>query len=165
MNRRKSILLAVTVVAMVLGSASGHAHDYKLGELAIEHPWSRATPPAAKTAVGYMTIVNKGAVADRLVEISSSAAGRIEVHRTSMDDNIMRMRPVPEGVEIGPGQSVKLESGGYHLMMMGLTEALKQGQRVPVTLRFERAGQITVELAVEALGAGATGAGHGDHGQ
>jgi hypothetical protein len=163
MNFRKGLLLAAMIIAVVASSA--YAHEYKLGDLVIDHPWSRATPPAAKTGAGYMTILNKGTTADRLIAISSAAAGRVEVHRMTMDGTIMRMRPVPEGVEIGPGESVKLEPGGYHLMMMDLREPLKQGQKVPVTLRFERAGQVTVDLAVEAMGAGATGAGHDGHGQ
>lgn len=163
MNHRKGLLLAATIAAVVASSA--YAHEYKLGDLVIDHPWSRATPPAAKTGAGYMTILNKGTTADRLIAISSAAAGRVEVHRMTMDGTIMRMRPVPEGVEIGPGQSVKLEPGGFHLMMMELREPLKQGQKVPVTLRFERAGPVTVELAVEAMGASPTRAGHDGHGR
>jgi len=163
MNHRKGLLLAATIAAVVASSA--YAHEYKLGDLVIDHPWSRATPPAAKTAAGYMTILNKGTTADRLIAISSAVAGRVEIHRMMMDGSIMRMRPVPEGVEIRPGESVKLGPGGYHLMMMELREPMKQGQKVPVTLRFERAGQVTVELAVEAMGASPTGAGHDGHGQ
>lgn len=163
MNFHKGFLFAAMIAAVTVGSA--YAHEYKIGDLVIDHPWSRATPSAAKTGAGYMTILNKGTTTDRLVEITSAAAGRIEVHQMTMDGTIMRMRPVPEGVAIGPGQSVKLEPGGFHLMMMDLREPLKQGQKVPVTLRFERAGRVTVELAVEAMGAGATGAGHDGHGQ
>lgn len=156
---RKDLLFAAIISAGTVGSA--YAHGYKIGEIIIDQAWSRATPPAATTAAGYMTILNKGTTPDRLVEITSVIAGRVEVHQTTMDGTIMRMQPLPEGVAIGAGQSIKLEPGSYHLMMMGLREPLKEGQRVPMTLRFERAGQVTVELAVEGLGA----TGHAGHGQ
>lgn len=162
MNLRTTLLSAAMVSAATIGPS--YAQDFELGEVLISHPWSRATPATAQTGAGYMTISNNGAESDTLVEFSSPIASRIEVHEMTMDGTIMRMRPVPQ-VEISPGESVELKPGGLHLMMMGLQEPLVQGQSVPVTLRFEHAGQITVELGVEGMGASAAGADHTGHGQ
>jgi len=119
----------------------------------IEKPFSRATPAGAKVGVGYMTITNKSATADRLVSASSPAAAKVEVHEMSMQDNVMRMRELSRGLPIDGGKSVSLAPGGYHLMLMGLKAPLKQGDKVPVTLNFEKAGKVDVTLDVEGIGA------------
>jgi copper(I)-binding protein len=129
------------------------AHDYKLGALEIGQPWARATPPSAPAGGGFLTIKNTGSAADRLVAASSPAADMVQVHEMKMDGNVMRMREVEKGLEIPAGGSVTLAPGGYHLMMMGLKGPLKQGTSVPVTLVFEKAGKIDVQLSVEGLGA------------
>lgn len=136
------------------------AHDYEAGTIVIDRPWSRATPPTARTAAGYMTLGNTGDAADRLLGGSSSAAARVEVHEMSMTDGIMRMRQLPEGLEIPPGGSAALEPGGHHLMLIDLKKPLAAGERVPVTLSFEKAGTVEVELVVQPLGAGAPEGGH-----
>ena len=117
------------------------------------HPWARATPPTAPAGGGYLTVTNKGTTEDRLISVKSPAAGAVQVHEMKMEGNIMRMREVEGGLAIPPGATVALAPGGLHLMMMGLREPLKQGERVPVTLVFEKAGSINVELAVIAIGA------------
>ena len=129
------------------------AHDYKLGTLEIGQLWARATPPSAPAGGGFLTIKNTGSAADRLVAASSPAADMVQVHEMKMDGNVMRMREVDKGLEIPAGGSVTLAPGGYHLMMMGLKGPLKQGTSVPVTLVFEKAGKIDVQLSVEGLGA------------
>jgi copper(I)-binding protein len=144
--------LAAAAIALLWTSAAG-AHDYKLGSLEIGHPWARATPPSAPAGGGYLTITNKGTESDRLVSAKSPAAGAVQVHEMKMEGNVMRMREVDGGLAIPPGATVALAPGGLHLMMMGLKEPLKQGEKVPATLVFEKAGSIDVELVIMPMGA------------
>jgi copper(I)-binding protein len=129
------------------------AADYKLGALEISHTWARATAPTAPSGGGFATITNSGTMPDRLVSASSPAAAQVQVHEMKMEGNIMRMREVEGGLSIAPGATVTLAPGSYHLMLMGLKGPLKQGTSVPVTLVFEKAGKIEIELAVAAMGA------------
>ena len=96
---------------------------------------------------------NTGTTPDRLMSASSPAAGAVQVHQMKMEGNIMRMRELDGPLEIKPGETVTLAPGGLHLMMLGLKEPLKQGENVPLTLVFEKAGKVDVELAVVAMGA------------
>ena len=145
----KSLLLAA-ILAFATDAAI--AHEYKAGSLEIKHPWARATPKGAAVAGGYMTIINKGTAPDRLLGFSSPAAGKFEIHEMSIDNGVMKMRPVTNGVELKPGQTVELKPGSYHLMFMGLKQPFEQGKRVKGTLEFERAGKVEVEYVVEAIG-------------
>jgi hypothetical protein len=147
----------------VAGAASAAAQEIKAGDLSIDKPWSRATPAGAKVAAGYMTITNKGSAADRLVGGSTSAAGKVEVHEMAMKDGVMTMRPIAGGLPIDPGKTVTLAPGGYHLMLTDLKAPLKRGQKVPVTLEFEKAGKVDVTLDVQAVGAQSPAAGGPGH--
>jgi copper(I)-binding protein len=142
---------------------SGHAQEVKAGDLVITQAWSRATPSGAKIAGGYLTIENKGTAPDRLVGGSGDIAGRVEVHEMAMNNGVMTMRPLDKGLTIDPGKTVKLAPGGYHLMIMDLKSPFKQGDKVPVTLEFEKAGKVTLSLDVQGVGAqapaGADGSG------
>jgi copper(I)-binding protein len=154
MNRRHFLILSSAFVAGVVAhGVPAAAHDYTLGSLKIGHPWARATPPTAPSGGGFLTITNGGTTADRLVAVSSPAASQVQIHEMKMDGTIMRMREVDGGLEIPPGATVALAPGGFHLMMMGLKGPLKEATRVPVTLTFEKAGKIDVELVVMAMGA------------
>jgi copper(I)-binding protein len=124
----------------------------------IEDPWTRATPPGAKVAAGYMKITS--GAADRLIGAASPAAARVELHVTTKQGDVMRMREV-KAYDIPAGGSFALEPGGAHLMLVDLKAPLKEGARVPMTLRFERAGEVKTELAVRALGS--TAHGHKGH--
>lgn len=137
--------------ALVLASSAALAlaHEYRLGELEIGHPWARATLPAAKVGGGYLTITNEGTSPDRLVGGSSPIAGRVEIHSMEIKEGVMTMRPMTDGLEIPPNGTIELAPGGYHLMLMDLQEPLKEGERVSLTLEFEHAGTVDVELAVE----------------
>jgi len=146
----KSILVAA-ILALVANAA--FAHEYKAGSLEIKHPWARATPKGAAVAGGYMTIVNNGTTVDRLLGGSSPAAGKFEIHEMAMENGVMKMRPLPKGLEIKPGQTVELKPGSYHLMFMGLKQPFEKDKRVEGTLVFEKAGMVQVEYAVEAIGA------------
>lgn len=155
-------LLAVAIYLVGL-APQAKAHDYKVGELMIDHPWARATPPGAKVAGGYMTIHNNGDVEERLIGGSVGFATRVEIHEMAMEGEVMKMRPLPDGLAIPAGGSVTLKPGGYHVMFMGVTDALIEGDSAPATLIFERAGEVPVEFLVEAMGAkGAHSHGHGD---
>jgi periplasmic copper chaperone A len=134
-------------------AAPVRAEEVKAGDLVISQAWSRATPGGAKTGGGFLTIENKGSAPDRLVAVSGDFAGKIEVHEMSVKNGVMTMRPVENGLTIEPGKSVKLAPGGYHLMMLDLKAPLKQGDKLPVTLEFEKAGKVAVTLDVQGVGA------------
>lgn len=148
--------------ALLVLSAAARAEDVKAGDLVISQAWSRATPGGAKIGTGYFTIENKGSTADRLIAVSSEAAGKSEVHEMAMNNGVMKMRPVEKGLTIDPGKTVTLAPGGYHLMLMDLKAPLKQGDKVPLTLEFEKAGKVAVTLDVQ--GVGAKGPGGGESG-
>lgn len=147
-NRRSTFAFALAALL----PATLLAHDYKLGSLEISHPWTRATPPTAKSGGGFLTITNKGTTPDRLIAARSPVSRKVEVHEMKMDGSVMRMREVEKGLEIPPGATVTLKPGGYHIMFMELKAPLAKDGKVPVTLVFEKAGTIDIELAVEAMG-------------
>ena len=139
---------------LTLVAAAPDAHAHHASPIAIERPWSRATPPGAQTGVGYLTIVNHGSEPDVLVAASSPAAERVEFHVTTTTDGIMKMRPATSGVTVPAGGTVELKAdGGYHLMLGGLKAPLRSGTMLPVTLRFAKAGSIDVVFAIEPIGA------------
>jgi len=146
-------VLTATLTALVIAS-SALAHDYKLGPLVIDHPWSRATPKGAAVAGGYMKITNTGTTADRLVGGSAEVAKRFELHEMSMEGGVMKMRELSNGLEIPPGATVELRPGSYHVMMQNLSRQLTKGERVKASLTFEKAGKIDIEFAVDAVGGG-----------
>jgi periplasmic copper chaperone A len=143
----------LTAAALLLAAGNAFAHSYKLGSLEIGHPWARATPPTAPTAGGFLSVTNTGTVSDRLISVSSPAAETVQIHEMKMEGNVMRMREYEGGLEIAPGATVTLAPGNLHLMMMGLKAPFKQGEKVPMTLVFEKAGKIDVELMVVPIGA------------
>jgi copper(I)-binding protein len=144
------------------GSDDHQFEDYSVGRIIIETPWSRATPPTANVAAGYLTIRNDGDATERFVSASSPSAQRVEIHTMDMVHDVMQMRHLSEGLEIPAGEEVALAPGGYHLMLIGLDAPLAEGDRVPVTLEFE-VGTVDIELAVRAMGAPSTDDGHGGH--
>jgi len=155
---RRGVLLAM-MAAFACGLACpavSQTASYKLGDLLIQAPWARATPAGAKVGGAYLKISNNGAQPDRLVGGSLTGAREVEVHEMSTSNNVMKMRHLKDGLEIKPGQTVELKPGGYHLMLTGLSDGLKQGQKVKGSLTFEKAGTVEVEYAVAPVGA-ATG--------
>jgi copper(I)-binding protein len=149
--------LASVLFVALLCAAPARAQEVKAGDLVITQAWTRATPNGAKIGGGFLTIENKGSTPDRLIGGSTDAASKIEVHEMAMKDGVMTMRPLDNGLTIDPGKTVKLAPGGYHLMMFDLKNPLKQGETVPVTLKFEKAGEVKVSLAVQGVGAQAPG--------
>ncbi len=146
---RIAILLSVAILGF--STAAVAAHDYKVGELVIDHPVARATPPNAPVSGGYMTIHNNGTEADRLLSGEAAFAERVEIHEMSMEREVMKMRQLTDGLEIPAGGDVVLKSGGYHIMFIGLEQQIKEGDKYPVTLVFEKAGSVEVEFNVETI--------------
>ncbi|MBX2805498.1 MAG: copper chaperone PCu(A)C [Hyphomicrobiales bacterium] len=148
-------------LASLLLTTAVLAHDYKVGDLGIDHPWIRATPKGAKNAGGYMKITNNGSEADILVGGSVADAKIVEVHYMAVEDNVMRMRKLKEGLEIKAGETVELKPGSFHVMMMGLDSGYEDGKKVSGTLNFEKAGTVEVEFTVRKAGETSNDA-HGD---
>lgn len=166
MQIRTLIVAAIAgavLLASLMAAPSARAEDVKAGDLVISQPWARATPGGAKIGGGYMTIENKGASPDRLIGGSADIADKAQLHEMTTVNGVMKMRPLEEGVTIEPGKTIKLAPGGIHLMLFDLKGPLKQGDKVPVTLQFEKAGKANVTLDVQGVGAqGPVGAGHMD---
>lgn len=143
----------LTLIAALTTGATAHAHDYTVGALRIAHPQARPTIPGQPTGAAYLTIENKGRTADRLAAVSSPVAKAVEIHTMTMEGNVMRMREVA-GIELQPATTVSMEPGaGYHLMLTGLRQPLKPGDKFPLTLTFEKAGKTEVTVWVENQGA------------
>jgi len=144
---------------LVLSAQSLLAHEFTLGKIEIDHPWSRATPGGATVAAGYLVLKN-GGPADRLVSAATPIAARTEIHEMAMDNGVMTMRPLPAGLVLPANGSVALKPGSYHLMFIGLKQPLKQGEVIDGTLTFEKAGTVAVKFNVDAIGT-TSGAGDG----
>ena len=157
--QRTAIFLSIAAAVL---ATPVRAEDVKAGDLVITQAWSRATPGGAKVGGGYLTIENKGTTPDKLIGATADVAAKVEVHEMVMNNGTMTMRPMENGLTIDPGKTVKLAPGGLHLMMMDLKNPLKQGDKLPVTLQFEKAGKVAVTLDVQGVGAKGPGdaAGH-----
>jgi periplasmic copper chaperone A len=147
--------IMMLAVALTVAAGSATAQDFKAGPIEIAQPWARATPRGASVAIGYLKVTNTGTAPDRLVGGSSDIADRVEIHEMTMTDGVMRMRPMANGLEIKPGQSVELKPGSSHIMFMGLRQPLQQGQKIKGKLTFEKAGTVDLEYAVGPIGGGA----------
>jgi copper(I)-binding protein len=145
--------IALATIFSVLLLAPSRAQETKVSDLVISQPWSRATPNGARVASGYLTIENTGTEPDRLVGGSADVAAKVELHTMVMSNGVMTMRPLESGLAIRPGEIVKLAPGGHHLMLLGLKSSLQQGDKVPITLEFEKAGKVTVALDLQGVGA------------
>ena len=155
MNRRH--LLAALLIA---AATHATAHDFKAGPISIGHPWARPTAAGQPVGGGFMKFSNGGAAADRLVAASAAVSARVELHTMRMEGDVMRMRQV-DAIDLPANATVELKPGGLHLMLMGLKEPLKAGDTFPLTLRFEKAGEVVVTVNVEAPTAAAPEHGHG----
>jgi copper(I)-binding protein len=153
-----SLFPALLLALLATGASTrASAEDYKIGNLQISQPWTRATPKGAAVAGGYLKITNTGTTPDRLLGGSTDVAKRVEVHEMSMEGGVMKMRELKNGLDIAPGATVELKPNSYHIMLQGLSRPLAKGERVKASLTFEKAGKGDVEFAVEAIGARAGG--------
>jgi copper(I)-binding protein len=150
-------MLALALVAGPGASAAGAGPGAPA--IKVEDAFARAMPPGARTAGAYLTIENRGSQPDRLLSARSPRAGAVELHRMSEQDGVMRMRPV-DAIPVPAGQTVKLTPGGLHLMLIDPKPPLKEGEHIPLTLRFERAGEVGADVTVRSITAGAATHGH-----
>ena len=161
-----ALLLASPAVAH-----DGHSHATNQGEAPVSHvitvgtleissAFTRATLPNAPVAGGFLTIKNTGAEDDRLVSASAAIAKDTQIHEMAMEGDVMKMRELQDGLVIPAGQTVTLAPGGYHLMFMGLNGAIAEGATVPVTLTFEKAGEVSLDLVAAGSAADAPEGGH-----
>ena len=139
-----------TLALLALSALSAQGHEYTAGALKIGHPWARPTVAGQPAGGAFLKLQNTGTTADRLLGGSTPAADHVEMHRMAMDGDVMKMREVP-AIEIPAGQTVALQPGELHLMLIGLKAPLQAGAKVPLTLKFEKAGEVKVEVKVEAL--------------
>ncbi len=152
---RCTTALSLAMFPAILGAAVGPAlgpaigHEIKAKSLQIDHPWIRVTPKGSAVTAGYLTITNKGKMTDYLTGASLEGAGGAEIHQTVVEEGIARMRPVPGGVEIGPGQTVSLEPNGLHIMFTDLKNSYEADTYFDGTLTFRSAGTVKVEFFVE----------------
>jgi hypothetical protein len=163
-SSRRIGTFAIVLALLAGAAASAQAHEFKVGPLVIGHPWSRQTPGGAKIGGGYLTVTNTGTETDRLLGGSVGFADHVEIHEMKMNDGVMTMRPLADGVDIKPGETVTFAPGGYHLMFMDLKQPLKKDDMLKGELQFQKAGKVAVEFKVEAVGAAGPGgaAGGGD---
>jgi copper(I)-binding protein len=156
-------VIALLASAAITPAAAQHSPDIHAaagqqtagqnqGPIRIEGAWARATPPGGKVGGAFITLLNTGDVPDRLVSASSAIAERVELHTHIMNGNVMRMREVEGGIPLPPGETVKLQPGGFHIMLLGLNQGLAAGSRFPLTVTFEKAGSLQVDVPVEAIG-------------
>lgn len=162
-SRAMAALALAAPLLVVAAQPAAIAHEVKAGNLEVQQPWSRATPPGAKVAGGYFVIINSGDTPDRLVSATADIAGRVEIHEMNVKDGIMTMREMPNGIEVPAKGEVAFKPGSYHVMFLDLKKAPKQGEAFAGTLTFEKAGTVSVSFAVEAIGATPTGKGSHNH--
>ncbi len=128
--------------------------------LAFESPWVRASAPGQKNGAGYVQIQNKGSQTDRLISAATAGVGRVELHTIINENGVAKMRQV-QGIEVPAGGAVTLTPGGFHIMFMGLNAPFAAGESVPVTLQFEKAGEVKVNFEIKPTTYNPMGAGHG----
>jgi copper(I)-binding protein len=158
--RAVAVAAAPFIVAQ-LAVLPASAADYTVGSIHITDPWARATPKGASAGASYMTITNNGTAPDRVSCVSSDAAEQCQIHTMTMEDNVMKMRPVEGGLEIKPGETVRLRPGSLHMMLVELKHPLEAGQTTKATLKFDHAGTVDVDYPIAAIGAPAPGSASG----
>lgn len=136
-------------IAMLAMSASVLAQEYKVGDIRIDHPYARPSVAAQSSGAVYLSIENLGKSPDQLVSATSPVANSVELHTMSMQGNVMKMREVAN-IEINPSEKIVMTRGhGYHIMLIGLKQPLKPGDKVPLTLHFKKAGKVETQATVQ----------------
>jgi len=167
---RAGFAIVTALGVMLLLGAGARAGEYDVGPIHIADPWARATPKGASSAAAYLAVTNNGPVPERLSCAGSDAAAQCQIHTMSMENGVMKMRPVEGGLEIRPGEMITLKPGGDHLMLTQINHPLEAGKTVEATLQFEKAGTLKVEFTIRAAAPGAPAGGgsmmmegHGGH--
>jgi copper(I)-binding protein len=151
--RKAAFRQTLAILLLVAPTAAAHAGEVaRLGPLEIDTPWARATIGTARPGAAYVTFRNTGDQLEKLVDISTPAAAHSEVHEMTHEGGVMKMRPVGP-LEIPPGEEVRLEPGGMHIMLMQLRQPLREGESIPITFIFRQAGEITVSAPIASLAA------------
>lgn len=145
---------AALTLGAVFSFSDAQAHEIKIGDLVIGHPWARQSPMGADVAAGFMTITNNGKETDRLVKATASVAPTVQLHEMKMEGDVMKMAEIPGGIVIPPGATVELKPMSLHIMFMNLKAPIKEGEVITGTLTFEKAGAVNVEYEVMAPNAG-----------
>jgi copper(I)-binding protein len=164
-RRGQRVVRALAAVAFALSAGLAAAHGFQAGDLHVRHPFATPTPPGAQIGAAYFAALeNKGSQPERLLRASTPLAARVELHSGEIGaDGVMRMRE-KESIDVPANATVQLRpGGGDHLMLMGLKKPLVAGDRFPMTLEFERAGKVEVEVVVQVPKDGAAGHGHAAH--
>jgi periplasmic copper chaperone A len=169
-----AIPAAIMLAALPISQAAGHCEDGQNGErgcvvldtvvlddLELADPWARVMQPGQQAGGGYIGITNRGEEPDRLVHANTPRAARTEIHTMEIVNDVMTMRPVEGGLEVPAGETLSLEPGGYHIMFIGVADGFQEGEIVPVTFEFERAGRVELEFKVRGMDHGRASA----HGQ
>jgi len=146
----KFVLRLLSALVLVVLAGTAFAHQAKLGEIEILHPWARAT--TGPNGAVFVILKNHGTENDRLIKAASPLAKSAELHTHIHEGDVMKMRPV-EAIDLPAGGEAKLIPGGLHVMLFGLTQPLKEGTRIPLTLTFEKSGTINFDVMVGAAGA------------
>jgi copper(I)-binding protein len=149
--KRVSCLAAVVFLVFGIGGAT-QAQTPPANPIVVDQPWAPATPPGAKAGAAYLTVVNNGTTADRLLGATTPLADKVEFHKESEENGVSRMREVAS-VEVKPGAKVTFKPGEMHMMIVGLKHPLKEGQNLPLTLQFEKAGNVVVTASIGKVGA------------
>ena len=159
-----TLALIISIISTIgFAHASGEHHSHASshhGDLMLHDIRIRAVMPGSKVSAGYLDIMNHGQTDDRLLAVSIIGADKAEIHSMIMDNGVMKMRPIKDGLEIPSGEQVSLAPGGYHLMFMKLDNFPKEGELATLTLNFEKAGSITLKAPVVML---THGHGHSSH--
>lgn len=161
---RTLLTTAALAMSLALPAFADEAGMAKAGDLMIHDGWVRASLGSNPNSAAYLTLEAHGDAADRLIKAASPLADKAGLHTHLMEDGIARMRPVA-AIEVAPGEPTVLQPGSFHIMLMGLSEKLEEGGNLPITLTFENAGEVTLDLPIRsATGSGMKhGAGH-EHG-
>ncbi len=148
-----SCLVMLSLFAFSSAYAHGHQehHVNQASDMSVINGYARATFPLAKTGAAYFTLHNQGDTAKTLigVTVSEATASEAQIHTTVMDGDVMKMRELEDGVTIGAGEKVTFESGGHHIMLLGLRKGLVEGSEVTLTLRFENSDELNIVLPVK----------------
>ncbi len=137
----------ITLLLAATFAATAFAQDAKIGAITIDHAWARVTPGAVKNSAAFMSFDNKGA-ADKLIGVTGDVAKEIQIHSMITEAGVMKMREV-NALDIPANGKAEFKPGGYHVMLIGIPDGLKEGTKFPLKLKFEKAGEVTVQVTAE----------------
>jgi hypothetical protein len=151
---KQYVFASVLTLVAFHGMATGEAHETKIGNLVISHPWSRQSPMAADVAAGFFSITNNGKEDDRLIKATAEITLKVQLHDMKLENDVMKMIELPEGIPVPAGKTVELKPKSLHVMFLDLKNPVMEGEEIKGTLVFEKAGTVEVEFEVMAPDAG-----------